>query len=202
MTTRLAFAGAVLMCFVGLAAAEEKKPALTKEEGQAKADAAKVEVCEKGKKFLADQKAKGKCAAESDEAAKITCGKDTWTKVNDLMTKCTSAKPADKGTGAGSGAAAAPVEPATVSKCRAVDKADATKVLAEAEDKLSTKCTRVLTEKVKESGCADAANAGKKLEWVVQFDHMIGKTKLKDGKGSISCPKAKPAPKEPAKATK
>lgn len=186
MTKRLAFAGSVLMCFVGVAAAQEKKPAPTKEEGQAKADAAKVEVCEKGKKFLADQKAKGKCAAESDEAAKITCAKDTWTKVNDLMTKCTAVKPADKGT-----AAPAATAPAVAPKCRAVDKADATKVMAEAEDKLVTKCTRLLTEKVKEASCADAANAGKKMEWVVQFDHTIGKKKMKDGKGSITCPKAK-----------
>jgi hypothetical protein len=198
MTKRVAFAGSVLMCFVGVASAEEKKPAPTKEDAQAKADAAKVEVCEKGKKFLSDQKAKGKCAAESDEAAKITCAKDTWTKVNDLMTKCTAVKPAaDKG--AGSGAATAPAEPAAVPKCRAVDKADTTKVLGEAEDKLSTKCTRLLTDKVKETACADAANAGKKIEWVTQFDHMIGKNKLKDGKGSFTCPKAKPAAKEPAK---
>ncbi|GEM_PF-5870436 len=189
MTIRLVFAGSVMMCVMGVAAAEDKKPAPTKEEGQAKVDAAKTEVCEKGKKFLADQKAKGRCAAESDEAAKITCSKDTWTKLNDLMTKCTAVKPADKG--AGSGAAAPPAEPAAVPKCRAVDKADATKVLAEAEDKLSTKCTRLLTDKVKATACADAANAGKKIEWITQYDHTIGKTKQKDGKGSATCPKAK-----------
>jgi hypothetical protein len=28
---------------------------------------------------------------------------------------------------------------------------------------------------------------------VTQFDHMIGKNKLKDGKGSVTCPKAKKA---------
>jgi hypothetical protein len=127
MTTRLVFAGSVLMCLAGLAAADDKKPA----------------------------------------------------------------PKADAGSGSGAMAVPAPAPP----KCRAVEKADATKVMAEAEDKLSTKCTRMLTDKVKETACADTANAGKKVEWVVQFDHMIGKNKLKDGKGSITCPKAKPAPK-------
>ncbi|MFN0253862.1 MAG: hypothetical protein ACKV2T_43760 [Kofleriaceae bacterium] len=195
MTKRVAFAASVLMGFVSVASAEEKKPAPTKEEAQAKADAAKVEVCEKGKKFLADRKAKGSCGAESDEAAKITCAKDTWTKVNALMTKCAAGKPADKGAGSG---AAAPADAAATPKCRAVDKADATKVLGEAEDKLSTRCARFLTNKMKETACADAANTGKRVEWVTQFDHMIGKNKLKDGKGSFTCPKAKPA-KETAK---
>lgn len=94
MTKKLLLAGSIVLCATGLVVAEEKKPA--KEEGQSKVDAAKTQTCEKGKKFLADQKAKGTCAAESDEAAKVACSKDTWTKVNDLMTKCTSAKPAGK----------------------------------------------------------------------------------------------------------
>jgi hypothetical protein len=78
---------------------------------------------------------------------------------------------------------------AAVPKCRAVDKADATKVLAEAEDKLTTKCARLLQDKLKAGACTDPANKGKKLELVTQFDHMIGKTKMKDGKISMTCPK-------------
>jgi len=174
----------------GVAVAEEAKKAPTKEDAQAKVDAAKTEVCEKGKKFLSEQKAKGRCAAEADEAGKVTCGAATWKQVNDLMTKCTTAKPADaKADKAADAKAGEPAMPAAMPKCRAVDKADATKVIAEAEDKLATKCTRLLSDKVKEAKCADAANKGVKQEWVVQFDHMIGKTKLKDSKGSITCPK-------------
>ncbi|MEO7092738.1 MAG: hypothetical protein ABI175_05775 [Polyangiales bacterium] len=163
--------------------ADEAKKAPTKEEGQAKVDAAKTEVCEKGKAFLSDQKAKGKCASESDEAAKITCSAATSKQVTDLMTKCTSAaaKPGDS--------KAAPPVDAAVPKCRAVDNADASKVLAEAEDKLTTKCERLLQDKIKTGACAEAANKGRKLELVTQFDHMIGKARMKDGKISMTCPK-------------
>ena len=93
------------------------------------------------------------------------------------------------GTGSGSGAGSAAAPPAAVPHCRIVEKDDATKVIAEAEDKLSTKCSRAVAEKAKEAKCADAANKGKKIEYVTQFDHMIGKNKLKDGKGSFTCPK-------------
>ena len=182
---KLSVVGFGLVLVGGVALADDAKKAPTKEEGQAKVDAAKTEVCEKGKKFLNDQKAKGKCATEADEAAKVTCSAATSKSVTDLMTKCTSAKPAD----AKADAKAAPAEPAATPKCRAVDKADATKLIAEAEDKLATKCTRLLTDKVKEAKCTDAAAKGVKQEWVVQFDHMIGKTKMKDSKGSITCPK-------------
>ena len=169
--------------------ADEAKKAPTKEEGQAKVDAAKTEVCEKGKKFLDGQKAKGKCAAEADEAAKVTCSAATSKQVTDLMTKCTAVKPADAKTDKPADSKAAPPADAAVPKCRAVDKADATKVLAEAEDKLTTKCVRLLQDKIKAGACAEEANKGKKLELVTQFDHMIGKTKMKDGKISLTCPK-------------
>ena len=171
--------------------ADDKK-ATTKEEGQAKVDAAKVDVCEKGKKFLAEQKAKGRCATEADDAAKITCTAATSKQVNDLMTKCTSAKPADAKTDKPADTKAAPADTA-IPKCHAVETADATKSIAEAEDKLSTKCTRLLMDKVKEAKCADAANKGKKIEYTAQFDHMIGTGKLakkmKDVKQSLTCPK-------------
>jgi hypothetical protein len=78
---------------------------------------------------------------------------------------------------------------AALPKCRAVDKADATKVLAEAEDKLTTKCSRLLEAKIKAGACTEAANKGKTLQLVTQFDHMIGKAKMKDGTLSVACPK-------------
>src|SRR5512139_3828321 len=90
----------------------------------AKIEAVKTETCEKGKKFLADQKAKGKCAAEADEAQKITCSAATFKQMNDLLTRCTSAKPAD--------------QPAAVPRCRALD--DGKTVIEEAEGKLATTC--------------------------------------------------------------
>lgn len=170
----------------GVAFAEEPKKAPTKEEGQAKVDAAKTEVCEKGKKFLNDQKAKGRCAAEADEAGKVTCSAATSKQVTDLMTKCAAAKADPKEKAAEDKAAAATAAPP---KCRAVETADATKGLGEAEDKLTTKCSRLVMEKVKAAKCADAANKGKKIEYTVQFDHMIGKTKMKDVKQSFTCPK-------------
>ncbi len=82
-----------------------------------------------------------------------------------------------------------PAEPVASSKCRAVDAADTSKVLAEAEDKLTTKCARLLEAKVKAGACTEAANQGKTLELVTQFDHMIGKVKMRDGKISVTCPK-------------
>ena len=85
------------------------------------------------------------------------------------------------------GGVAAADDPAP--KCRAVDAADPSKVLAEAEDKLTTKCGRLLEAKVKAGACTEAANKGKTLELVTQFDHMIGKAKMKDGKISVSCPR-------------
>jgi len=174
----------------GVAAAEEPKKAPTKEEGQAKVDAAKTEVCEKGKKFLNDQKAKGRCAAEADEAGKVTCSAATSKQVTDLMTKCTSAKPADaKADKPADAKAGEPAAPAAVPKCRAVETADATKVIAEAEDKLVTKCARLVQEKVKAAKCADAANKGVKIEYTNQYDHLIGKNKMKDTKGTLTCPK-------------
>lgn len=86
-------------------------------------------------------------------------------------------------------AAFAQAKSVVVPKCRAVDKADPTKVVAEAEDKLTTKCVRLLQDKIKAGVCTEEANKGKKLEFVTQFDHMIGKMKMKDGKVSLTCPK-------------
>lgn len=86
------------------------------------------------------------------------------------------------------GAALADEKPAAP-KCRAVDAADPSKVIAEAADALTTKCVRQLEEKVRAGACSEAANRGKRLELVTQFDHMVGKAKMKDGKITVSCPK-------------
>src|ERR1041384_3001283 len=130
----------VLVWFVGIASADDQKT----KDAPAKGDAAKTETCEKGKKFLAEQKAKGRCAAEADEGAKITCSAATFKQMNDLLTKCTTAKPAT--TGSGSASADNPAEPAATPKCRALDAANNNAVIDEAEDKLATKCSTLLLE--------------------------------------------------------
>jgi len=184
------FLGSVTVGSVGFA--DEAKKPLTKEEAQAKVDAAKTDVCEKGKKFLAEQKAKGRCAAESDEAAKVTCSAATSKSVTDLMTKCTSGKPADAKDKPADASKPNP-DAAVIPKCHAVEKDDATKLIAEAEDKSIVKCTSALMAKVKEAKCSDVANKGKKINYTTQFDHMIGKgptaKKMKDGNSGVTCPK-------------
>lgn len=178
---------ALAMLFVGPAYADQKSDA------QAKVDAAKVDVCEKGKKFLADQEAKGRCKAESDEAKKITCTAATSKQVNDLLTKCTSAKPADAKADPKADAKADPkAEPAAtdVPKCRALDVADPKTVIVEAEDKLTTKCTRLLIEALQKKWCT-AENKGKKFDYMTDFDHMIGTgkfaKKVAGKKQSLTC---------------
>ena len=176
----------IALVFSSAALADDKT-----KDGQAKVDAAKVDVCEKGKKFLSDQKAKGKCAAEADEAAKITCTAATSKQVTDLMTKCTSAKPADKPADAGSGSgSAAPAAPAGVPHCRAIDPADGKTLFDEAEDKLATKCSTLLLDKLKKKWCT-AENKGKKFDYTLSFDHMVGKgataKKMADSKRTWTC---------------
>ena len=150
-----------------------------------KTDAAKTQACEKSKKFLADQKAKGKCTAEADEAAKVTCSAATSRQVTDLMTKCTSAKPADK-PAAGSGAAGAPAEPPGVPKCRALDPADAKIVIDEAEHKLPAKCSTALLEKLKKKWCV-AENKGKRFDYTLDFDHLAAGKKMEPSKRTWTC---------------
>jgi hypothetical protein len=157
-----------------------------KSDGQAKADAAKTEVCEKAKKFLDGRKAKGKCSAEADEAGKISCSAQTWKQVVDLQTKCATGKSAstDK---ADPKADEAPA-PAGGTKCRALDGSG--KSVGEADDKLSTKCTRLLGDAVKKTLCTADAK-GKKFEYTQEFDHVIGKgkfaKKLPSRKTTLTC---------------
>ncbi|HEY5923013.1 MAG TPA: hypothetical protein VIV11_15140 [Kofleriaceae bacterium] len=140
-----------------------------KSDAQAKVDATKTETCEKVKKFIADQHAKGKCKTEHEEAQKITCSAQTFTKMNELNTKCVQAKPtADK-------PADKPAE--GTPKCRALEVADSKTVIAEAEDKLSTKCVRLLTDALQKKWCT-AENKGKKFDYLTDYDHTIGTGKF------------------------
>ena len=142
-----------------------------KSDGQAKADAAKTEVCEKAKKFLDGRKAKGKCTAEADEAGKTTCSAQTWKQVVDLQTKCATGKSATTT----EKTEKADEAPAGGTRCRALDGGG--KAVAEADDKLSTKCTRLLGDAVKKQLCTADAK-GKKFEYTQEYDHVIGKGKL------------------------
>ena len=140
---------------------------------QAKVDQAKTDTCIKVQKFIADQDAKGKCKAENEEAKKITCSAATFAKMNELNTKCLQAKPAtDKPADKPADAA-----PATTPKCRALDVADNKIVIAEAEDKLSTKCVRLLTDALQKKWCT-AENKGKKFDYMTDYDHTVGTGKF------------------------
>lgn len=149
-----------------------------KSDAQAKVDAAKVETCEKAKKFLADQEAKGKCKTESADAKKIACTAATSKSVTDLQTKCITAKPEPK---------AAPAEAPTVPHCRALDPKDGKSVFEEAEDKLATRCTSLLLDKLQTHWCSDAKNKGKSFDYLADFDHTVGTKKLETKKKSYKC---------------
>ncbi|MBA3501793.1 MAG: hypothetical protein M4D80_32985 [Myxococcota bacterium] len=135
-----------------------------------KVDAAKTQTCEKTKKFLADQKAKGKCAPEAEEAAKLTCSAATYKPMNELLQKCTTFK-------------AVPAAAATP-KCRALDAES--KVIDEAEDKLATKCSTALLEKLKRKWCV-VENKGKSFPYTLDFDHMNGAKKMEPTKRTWTC---------------
>ena len=180
MSKRMALAGSLLVvaCFAGVAVGDKHS------EAQAKLDAAKVDVCEKAKKFLSGQNDKGKCKAEHDEAVKVTCTAANSKQVTDLQTKCVTTKPADKKPDA-----KAPDDKATATggtKCRALDLKDTKTVMAEADDKSSVKCSGALMDTLRKKLCT-ADNKGKKFEYVVNHDHMIGKTKMKDRNTALTC---------------
>jgi hypothetical protein len=154
------------------------------DDAQQKTDAAKIETCEKGKKFLAEQDAKGKCKAEAAEAKKITCSASTYTQLNDLLNKCIGTtkadeKPADK-----------PEALVPGTKCRALDPKDPKVIFEEADDKLSTKCLGQLVEKLKQKWCTDEAK-GKKFEYTTEYDHVLGAGKyakrVKGTTTSLTC---------------
>jgi hypothetical protein len=157
-----------------------------KSDAQAKVDAAKTETCEKEKKFLAEQEAKGKCKDENAAAKKITCSAATEKDVRELQNKCIAAKPtktddkaADKGDA-----------PKPGTKCRAVNPADEKDVFAEADDKVSTKCLRLLIDELNKKWC-NAGNKGKKFEYLTSYEHTIGTGKfakqIKGRKESLTC---------------
>jgi len=132
-------------------------------------DKATTDACEKGKKTILEQEAKGRCKAEAAEAKKITCSPQTAQQVTDLVAKCAVSGPP---------------------KCRALDAADGKTVLAEAADSLSTQCAKLLVDKLQQSWCT-ADNKGKKLDYVTDYDHVLGAGKwakpVKGTKQSFSC---------------
>lgn len=126
-------------------------------------DKSTIDACEKGKKTILDQEARGRCKAEAAEVKKITCSPATAQQVTDLVSKCDASGPP---------------------KCRALDVADAKLVIAEAEDKLSTQCLKLLIEKLQQKWCT-TENKGKKFEYVTEYDHVLGAGKFaKPVKGS------------------
>jgi hypothetical protein len=180
MKKTISFAVVGLLFAAGSALADDKADA------QAKVDAAKKETCEKVVKFLGGQEAK--CPDEAAEAKKLTCTAATFAKANDLNAACMkkmTAKPADKGAGSGDkpadkGAGSAadkpadkPAETAGVPKCRALDLKDNKVVIEEAEDKLATKCIRLLGDKLQKHWCS-AENKGKKFDYMTDYDQTVG----------------------------
>lgn len=161
---------------LGLAASSGSAYADAKADAQAKLDAAKTEICEKAKTFLAGQEAKGKCAAESAEAKKLTCSAATFKAATDLQTRCVTAKPEPKATTSTTAAAPA-TSTVGAPSCRALDPASKA-VLVEAQDKLSTKCTRLLLEKLQGHFCGEASAKGKSFDYVADFDHTMGTGKF------------------------
>jgi len=138
--------------------------------GTARADdKATTDACEKGKKTILAEEAKGRCKAEAAEAAKITCSPQTAQQVTDLVAKCAASGPP---------------------KCRALDATDGKTVLAEAADKLSTECAKLLVGKLQQSWCT-ADNKGKKLDYLTEYDHVLGAGKwakpVKGTKAAFTC---------------
>ncbi len=183
--------------FAGTAAADDKADA------QKKVDAAKLETCEKVKKYISDQNAKGHCKDEHATAQKTTCSAATFKDMTDLNTKCMKssvkdlkdakdakpvdskkpddkAKPDDK----------KPEPAAGTPKCRAMIDG---KALVEVEDASSVKCSSKLMDAVRANKCTTADMKGKKVEYTVNADHKIGKNTIKDRATSLTCVKITPA---------
>lgn len=168
--------------FAGTATADDKADA------QKKVDAAKMETCEKVKKFLGEQEAKGRCKDESAAAKKITCSASTFKEMTDLNTKCMKAPPAKPD-------GAKPVEndkakpddkPAAAAggtKCRAMIDG---KSVAEVEEPSSVKCSSKLMDAVRAVKCT-ADMKGKKVEYTVNHDHLVAKKPMKDRATSLTC---------------
>lgn len=84
---------------------------------------------------------------------------------------------------------AQPAAPVAVPKCRAID-TDGKTVIEEAQDKLAAKCSTLLVDKLKKKWCT-AENKGKKFDYTLSSDHMIGKgasaKKMEDSKRTWTC---------------
>ena len=86
--------------------------------------------------------------------------------------------------GSGSAFADEP-KPEGGTECRAID-ADGKTVIAKASNVSSVKCGTDLMKAVQAAKCT-ADMKGKRIEYTVQSDHMVGKTKVKDRKTSLTC---------------
>jgi len=150
----------------GTAGADDKADA------QKKVDAAKTESCEKVKKFLGEQEAKGRCKDESSAAKKIACSAATFKDVTDLNTRCAKAPAVDE-------------KPEIAgTKCRAMIDG---KAIAEIDEPSSVKCSTRLMEAVRAVKCTTPDMKGKKVEYTINHDHKVGKNTVKDRAISLTC---------------
>jgi hypothetical protein len=158
--------------FAGTALADDKADA------QKKVDAAKTETCEKVKKFLGQQEAKGRCKDESAAAKKITCSASTFKDMTDLNTRCMKTPPATKD------AKPAPDAKPGGTKCRGMIDG---KAVVEVDEVSSVKCGTKVMERMRLEKCVTDDMKGKKVEYVVSYDHMIAKKPVKDRATSLTC---------------
>ncbi|MBA2539198.1 MAG: hypothetical protein H0V17_06155 [Deltaproteobacteria bacterium] len=166
--------------FAGTAVADDKADV------QNKVDAAKTETCEKVKKFLGEQEAKGRCKDESAAAKKITCSASTFKAVNDLNAQCMKAPPAAPGNPATpERAKPADDKPAPVgTRCRGMIDG---KQVVEADDASAVKCGTKLMEAMRAEKCSTDAMKGKKVDYTVNYDHLVAKQPMKDRATSLTC---------------
>lgn len=186
MTKQFVIATVLGLGFTTNAAADDKADA------QKKVDAAKTETCEKTKKFLADQAAKGRCKDESAAAQKVTCSASTFKEMTDLNTKCVKAPAAkdSKGTKDAKDAKTDEAKPAGAPKCHAMVDG---KAIAEVEEASSVSCSVKLMDAVRAVKCTTPDMKGKKVEYTIHHDHKVANKPLKDRATSLTCTRITPA---------
>jgi len=79
---------------------------------------------------------------------------------------------------------------ASAEECRALEVSDPKKVIERADDKLVTKCVRLLMDKLRKVWCT-ADNKGKTFEYIFDPDHKVGTgkfaKKLEAKKQKLTC---------------
>lgn len=189
----------VLGTFLGLGLLAGAAIADDKADAQKKVDAAKVDACEKVKKYIADQHAKGYCKDEHAAAQKLTCGPATFKDATDLNSKCMKssvkdqkdaknakdAKPADKPADTKDAKPNPDAKPAAGgTKCRGMIDG---KMVVEVDDASSVKCGTKLMEAMRAEKCVTDDMKGKKVEYTVNHDHLVAKKPMKDRVTSLTC---------------